>query len=79
MPELYHPETGGEFDAPASAVGMYLAGGWVIKSEWAARQAGEDGQDGTPETPASSAVTPAKQSAGTTKPAATAGGSAEEI
>ena len=39
---LYHPDTGGEFDARESAVPYYAGSGWRVKADWAAEQAARD-------------------------------------
>jgi hypothetical protein len=36
---LYHPETGGEFTAPDSAVPQWARSGWVPLAEWKAARA----------------------------------------
>jgi hypothetical protein len=38
---LYHPESGGEFTAPDSAVPQWLRSGWVPLADWKAQQARE--------------------------------------
>lgn len=39
MTRLVHPETGGEFDAPPSAVPTYQRAGWAIKDQAPAKPA----------------------------------------
>ena len=46
MTVLVHPETGGEFDAPERAVGIYARGGWVRKDAAGGQAASHTSPDG---------------------------------